>query len=288
MSPLIRALVLGAAVVTPLAAQQATPAYEVASVKPNRTPAPVTRMQAAPGRYSWTAATLKTLIAVSHQRSAFDPREVVGGPDWIDTDRFDVVVQAPGGAVLTDADGFPGPVFAMVRAVLADRFGLVTHNEVRERPSYALTTARGDRRLGDGLKRVDAACAESMRRLAAPAPGTPPAGPPPCSFGGGPGQLIGTSVSLAMLASVLSRQVGRPVVDRTGVEGSFNITLEYAPEAGITGPAPAGAAPPAPPANREAPSIFTALQEQLGLKLEATRAPVDVLVIDKALQPTEN
>jgi uncharacterized protein (TIGR03435 family) len=287
MMPAVRALVAAAVVAAaPVAARQPAPAYEVASVKPNRTPAAVTRMQAAPGRYSWTAATLKTLITVAHQRNAFDQREVVGGPDWIDSERFDVEVQAPPGATLTDPDGFPGPVFAMVRAVLADRFGLVTHNEVRERPVYALTTTRADRRLGGSLKRVDTDCSDAMRRLAAPTPGAPPAGPPPCSFGSGPGQLIGTSVSLAMVANILSRQVGRPVVDRTGITDYFDLTLAFAPESDArtsNGP------PPAPmPAVADAPSIFTALQEQLGLKLEATRAPVDVLVIDKASQPTEN
>jgi uncharacterized protein (TIGR03435 family) len=282
----VRALVVAGIVVAPLAAQQPASVYEVASVKPNRTPAPVTRMQAAPGRYGWTAATLKTLVAVSHQRSAFDQREVVGGPEWVDADRFDVVVQAPAGATLTDPDGFPGPVFAMIRAVLVDRFGLAVHNEVRERPVYALTIARADRRLGDGLKRVDAGCADAMRRLAAPTPGAPTAGPPPCSFGGGPGQLIGTSVSLAMVASVLSRQVGRPIVDRTGIADSFNVVLTFAPESDARTSNGPPSTPPA--AVGDAPSIFTALQEQLGLKLESTRAPVDVLVIDKASQPTEN
>jgi uncharacterized protein (TIGR03435 family) len=82
--------------------------------------------------------------------------------------------------------------------------------------------------------------------------------------------------------------VGRPVIDRTGVNGHFNITLEYTPEAGITSIGPPDAPPPDAPVRADAPSLFTALQEQLGLKLEATRAPVDVLVIDKATQPTEN
>ena len=281
-----RALVAGALVAVPLAARQPPKtALEVASVKPNRSPTAVTRIQVAPGRYSWTAATLVALINVAYQRNAFDQREVVGGPDWISTDRFDVVVQAEAGAKLTDPDGFPGPVFAMVRAVLADRFGLIAHNEMRERPVYALTLARADRRLGSGLTKVDAGCASAMRELAAPTPGAPrPPGPPPCSFGGRGGQLLGTSVSLAMFANVLSRQVGRPVVDRTGITDSFNLTLEFSGDARTSN----GPPPTQPPAVDDGPSIFTALQEQLGLKLEATRAPVDVLVIDKATQPTEN
>jgi uncharacterized protein (TIGR03435 family) len=176
----------------------------------------------------------------------------------------------------------------MVRSVLAERFGLVVHNEVRERPVYTLGVARSDRRLGDGLTRIESNCTEAMRRMTAPTPGARPPGPPPCSFGGGPGRIQGNGVSLAMLANILGRTVGRSVIDRTGVEGYFNVTLEYAPEAGIVGPLPPGVPPQEPPPARDAPSLFTALQEQLGLKLEPTRAPVDVLVIDRVSQPTEN
>jgi uncharacterized protein (TIGR03435 family) len=176
----------------------------------------------------------------------------------------------------------------MVRAVLVERFGLVIHNEVRERPVYALTAARPDRRLGAGLKPADSDCSEAMRRMVAPVPGPRPPGPPPCSFGGGPGRIQGNVVTLAMLANMLAGTVGRPVIDRTGVPGHFNVTLEYAPEAGITGPLPPGVPPQEPAPRSDGPSIFTAVQEQLGLKLESTRAPVDVLVIDKASPPTEN
>lgn len=286
MRPAARALVAAALVAAPLAAQQ-QPVYEVASVKPNQNAAARQGLQAAPGRYTFTAYTLKSLIDVAFQRTPFDQREKIGGPEWIDKDRFDLVVQAPAGAVLTSPDGFPSGVFAMVRAVLADRFGLVTHNETRERPVYALTVARADRRLSNGLKRVESDCSEAMRRMAAPGPDAPPPGPPPCSFGGGPGRIQGNIVSLAMLSAVLGRSVGRPVIDRTGIEGYFNFTLDFAPEAGIAGPLPGEPRPDAP-ARSDAPSLFTAVQEQLGLKLESTRAPVDVIVIDRASQPTEN
>jgi uncharacterized protein (TIGR03435 family) len=279
------ALAVAGLFAAPLAAQQPAPPYEVASVKPNRSPTAVTRLQAAPGRYTWTAATLMNLINVAFQRNAFDQREVIGGPDWVAKDRFDVVVQAPAGAALTAADGFPGGVFAMVRAVLEDRFGLVTHNEVRERPVYALTTARADRRLGKrpearrhGLQGGDGPSGRARTR-------PPAAGRPAVLVWRRRGQLVGTNVSLAMLANVLSRQVGRPVVDRTGVTDYFNLTLEFSGDA-RTSNGPPTAQPV--PVDDGRPSIFTALQEQLGLKLESTRAPVDVLVIDSASQPTEN
>jgi uncharacterized protein (TIGR03435 family) len=287
MSTLVRALVLTGLISGPIVAQQPASPLEVASVKANKSPTAVQRFDVAPGRYTFIAYTVQSLIYMSHQRNAFDRRETIGGPDWIDKDRFDVVVQAEKGAALTDPDGFPGPVLAMVRAVLADRFGLVTHNEVRERPVYALVTARPDRRLGAGLTLADTDCADGLRRMVAPAPGQRPPGPPPCSFGGGPGRIQGNVVTLAMFGSMLAGTVGRPVIDRSGVTGHFNITLEYTPEAGITSHLPAGV-PQDPPARSDAPSLFTALQEQLGLKLESTRAPVDVLVIDRVSQPTEN
>jgi uncharacterized protein (TIGR03435 family) len=270
------------------AAGPPAPVFEVASIKPNRSVDARPGFQAAPGgRYIWTAITLKALIDVSYQRNAFDNRETAGGPAWVDKDRFDVLVKAEEGAALNDKNGFPGPLFSMIRAMLADRFALQAHNEVRERPVYALTLARPDKRLGSGLKKVDADCAAAMRELAAPTPGAAPRrGAPPCTFGGGPGRLLGNNVSLAMFASVLSRQVGRPVVDRTGVADYFDITLEFAPD--LDARTSNGPPAPNPPAGGDGPSIFTALQEQLGLKLDATRAPVDVLVIDRAEPPTEN
>ena len=283
----VRAALVAGVVAAPAAAQQPAVPYEVASIKTNKDAGAVRRFQAAPGRYTFIAYTVRSLVDLAHQRYAFDRRETLGGPDWIDNDRFDVTVQAPAGAALSDPDGFPGPVFAMVRAVLTDRFGLAVHNEIRERPVYALTRVRPDRRLGAGAKAVDSDCGEAMRKMVAPVPGPRPPGPPPCSFGGGPGRIQGHVVTLAMVGNMLAGTVGRPVIDRTGVTGHFDITLEYAPDAGITSPFPPGAPPQEAPRG-DAPSLFTALQEQLGLKLESTRAPVDVLVIDKVSQPTEN
>jgi regulator of protease activity HflC (stomatin/prohibitin superfamily) len=170
----------------PTGGTAATPAFEVASIRPNRTVGVPQRFQAAAGgRYTFTAYTLKSLIDVSHQRSAFDNREMVGG-----------------------------------------RLG----------PVYALTLARADRRLGAGLKPTGTDCAEAMRKLVAPLPGAAPSrDAPPCTFGGAPGRTIGNNVSLAMLASVLSSNVGRPVIDRTGVAGYFDFTLDYTPDVGVRG-----------------------------------------------------
>ena len=116
-----------------------------------------------------------------------------------------------------------------------------------------------------------------------------PPGDPPCSFDGGPGpgRLTGNIVTTAMLANALVPQVGRPVIDRTGLMQSYNVELEWVPDLAARS-ANGAVVPDAPTGGGDGAAIFTALQEQLGLKLEATRAPVDVLVIDKASQPTEN
>jgi uncharacterized protein (TIGR03435 family) len=281
------AVLLGTA---PQAAQKPEPSepqFEVVSIKPNRSGDPGLRFAVQPGgRSAWTNTTLSTLIDLGYQRSAFDRRETLDAPDWIYKDRFDVIMVAPAGAALNDVNGFPGPLFAMMRAMLADRFQLRAHNEVRERPVYALVMARADKRLGARMKRVAGDCTEEMKRMVAGGP-MPPGGPP-CAFGGGPGpgRLIGNTVTAAMIANALAPQVGRPVIDRTGLSQSFNIDLEWVPD--IVARGANGAPIPGTPAGGDGASIFTALQEQLGLKLESTRAPVDVLVIDRAERPSEN
>lgn len=287
MSAVIRALAVATLVAAPLQAQAPAPngpVFEVVSIKPNRSGDPLPRFAVQPGgRYSWINTTLRTLIDLGYQRTAFDRREVLEAPAWVDKDRFDVIMTAPAGATLNDADGFPGPLFAMIRAMLADRFQLQAHNDVRERPVYALVLARADKRLGNRMKPAATDCTDAMKRMVAGAPLRE--GGPPCAFGGGPGRLTGNTVSAAMIAGVLANQVGRPVLDRTGLTKHFNIELEFVPDIAARGP---NGTPIPETAAGDGPSIFTALQEQLGLKLDATRAPVDVLVIDKAAQPTEN
>ncbi len=263
---------------------QASVAFEVGSIRPNRSDESRGGLRVQPGgRYTWTNTTLRSLIDLAYQREALYDREVVDGPAWIERDRFDVLAKAPEGVRLVDPTGFPGPLLAMVRSLLADRFGLRVHNDVRERPAYALVTARSDRRPGARLRAVTDGCLEAMKamsegRPAAVAPGRGPA----CTFGGQPGEVLGNAVTLTMFAKFLSGQVQRPVFDRTGVTGSFDVDLSFAPDF-----VPArGSGPPSDPVATDAPSIFTALQEQLGLKLESTRAPVDVLVVDGATLPT--
>jgi uncharacterized protein (TIGR03435 family) len=264
------------------------PRFEVASIKINKAGTGGLIRVRPGGRYEFPNMTLRSLIGSAYQRFAFDNREVVAGPEWLDTVRFDVVAQTGTGTPPTDPDGFPGTLFAMLRALLEERFKVATHNEAREQSMYALVLSRRDGSLGPGLKRLESGCAAAMKQMNAGEKPTPrPGRGPDCSLGGGPGRLQANAVSLDIFTRALSNEVGRHVVDRTGVSGDFDIDITFAPE---FRPGRAGGPPPdaAALAGGDRPSIFTALQEQLGLKLESTRGPVDVLVVDRAEMPTEN
>jgi uncharacterized protein (TIGR03435 family) len=133
----------------PLAQTSEAPRFEVASIRENKSGSPEGSLRAQPGgRYEWTNTSLKGLIIVAHQRHAFDQREITGGPDWIDSARFDVLAQTGVGTPPVDPDGFPSGLFAMIRTLLEERFQLRVHNEVRERRIYALVIPRRDGQLG--------------------------------------------------------------------------------------------------------------------------------------------
>jgi uncharacterized protein (TIGR03435 family) len=270
------------------AAQSPAPRFDVVSIRQNTSGAVEGGLRINPGgQMQWTNTTLKSLIGTAFQRFAFDMRETIGGPPWIDQARFDVIVQTGSGAPRVDADGFPSETFAMIRAMLAERFRLVTHNEQRETPIYRLVAARQGSSLGPGLRRVNVDCSTAMTTQAA-GKGLPQRDGrgPDCTFGGPPGSLHGNAVTLDMIARVIGRQLNRHTVNATGIDGYFDLDLTFSPELVQSLP---GRAPGDPlPAPTDAPSIFTAVQEQLGLRLEAARGRVDVLVVDRAEMPTDN
>jgi uncharacterized protein (TIGR03435 family) len=175
-----------------------------------------------------------------------------------------------------------------MRSLLADRFKLIVHLEQRELPVYVLAVARSDGRLGPQLKPSTTNCQALMaanRGRGGPPPAPMPNGAPPCGMRVAPGAVLGGGFPITQLATTLSQLVGRSVVDRTGLSGEYDIELKFAPDQ-----MPIGLPPkldvPLPPLDPNGPSIFTALQEQLGLKLESSKDAVDVLVIDHAEPPT--
>jgi len=173
---------------------------------------------------------------------------------------------------------------AMLRTLLRDRFKLVTRTESRNRPIFALTVSRGNGRLGPKLRPTSPECAAAGAALAnaAPSPDGPPdPSNPRCgTIAFSPGFLSGRGVRTNQLANSLGGMpvIGRAVTNRTALEGAYDFELRWSP------PAPPGIRDA--PVESDAPEIFTALREQLGLKLESTRGPVDVLVIVTVEQPT--
>jgi uncharacterized protein (TIGR03435 family) len=279
MAPVVRRLCLiclpFAFGVALLAQTPSSPAFEVASIKLNRSgDAARSDLGLPAGRFTATNVPLKQLIVLAY---GIRPSQLIGGPNWIASDRFDINAKA-------DVPLTPATVGPYIRQLLIERFRLTTHNENRDAAAYALVLARSDGRFGPELQRPDRDyCAEAVARQGR---GLPPAAaqsgqPARCLMNSRPGTLIVRSMPLTNLAGALTESVGRSVVDRTGLEGVFDLTLKWTPEplsasSDSAGPAVSG------------PSVFAALQEQLGLKLEPTRATVAGLVIDRVEHPTED
>jgi uncharacterized protein (TIGR03435 family) len=233
-------------------------------------------------RFSATNVTLRELI-----RFAYDMQDVrlLGGPDWIRSERFDITAKAEQPFPAWGPAGPPMPLLLMMRTLLADRFAVVVHQETRELPVYALVVARDDRKLGPEITPSKLDC-ESQARAGRSGPPPVPADPsqPTCGMRIAPGQMVIGGTPMSQFATVLSNFVQRVVLDRTQLAGTFDFRVKWTPDRLPQGPPPPGA-PPLPPVDPDGPSLFSALQEQLGLKLESTRAPLDVLVIDRAEHP---
>jgi len=226
------------------------------------------------GGFVASNATLKQLIESAYRRSGFDSREIAGGPDWIETERFDLFAENAGGLVL-DADGLPSRSLQMLQALLADRFQLRIRSEARQRPVFTLmstATAPGPRLTKSGLD-----CVALMHAFARGERGMKLCGAAPY-----PGRLVAHGLTMTDLAALLSTFVDRPVVDRTGLRGAFDIDLEAVE---ITARGPFG--PSYRPSSTKQ-TILESLPVQLGLRLEPVTAPIDVLVVESAERPGRN
>lgn len=248
-------------------------AFDAVSIKTNRTNAGVPGMTAPPGRFTATNMWVRFVI-----QNAWGVRddEITGGPDWLTTDRFDIIATT-GGAVGQRES------MAMLRSMLEDRFKLVARMETRQEPIYALVMARDDRKLGPDIRLSSVDCKAKRDACGASRSGFPAM------------TMRATGWPVSTLVSQLPQWVGRPVDDATGLAGAFDFSLTFVPETTPRGPGAAigrpaatlGAVTAAPSADAGT-SLFTALQEQLGLRLEPRRGLVEMLVIDAIERPTDD
>jgi uncharacterized protein (TIGR03435 family) len=274
------------------AQQDAVPRFEVASIKLNTGERNGMRVRVLPGGGLITEnAPLQLLMQNAYTLQAF---QIVGGPGWIQSDGYNI--EAKG-------DGKPASraeLFLKLRSLLEDRFQLKVHRETKELPVYALTVAKNGPTLPQPK---EGSCLAVDLNGPTPAPPPPPAsGPPQVSPCGGirvmgyqsGARMQGGKVSMAEFVRTLSMVMGRPVVDRTAFTGTFDLILDFTPdetEGGLRPPAAVSNKPKLPPPADDLsapPQIFSAIQEQLGLKLESSKGPVEVLVIDHVERPSAN
>ena len=252
-----------AVVATSVAAQAPTAAlkFEVASIRENKSGSGASFSSPRPGgNYTASTMTLRSLVWVSYRI----PRErVIGGPGWVDTVGFDIAAKAGDNAS-------PIQMNEMLKSLLAERFHLVARQEQRELPVYALVIARRDGTFGPRFRANPLDCADriAVQKVVEALPSNAVR---PCMLSQSERQLRGGVQTVNALADKLSQIADRPVVNRTGLTGTFDFDLDWA------------ATPDA-----DGVSVFTAVQEQLGLRLEPSTAPLDVVVIESAQRPSDN
>jgi len=257
------------------------PEFAVASIKPNKSGSMGVRIMFGNDGFSATNTPLKLMIREAY---GVNDDQIAGAPAWTDSARFDIDAKVDGADVATMKNLSFDQRKQMICSLLTDRFGLKTHTETKDLPVYALVIGKGGSKLqqakpGDtypnGLKGPDGQHGGAGMMM----------------FNGN-GQLTAQGVPISNLVRMLSQQTGRTVIDKTGLTGDYDFTLQLPPMKGpipmphAAGDAPAGADDAAD--DSSGPSIFTALQDQLGLKLESQRAPLPLIVIDHVEQPSEN
>jgi uncharacterized protein (TIGR03435 family) len=262
----------------------ATPGYEVASIKPNKSGNNTVMVRSTSDRFSATGVTVRMLIENAYGVHDF---QIQGAPEWLSSEKYDIEAKMDSAVAeqlqKLDRDQRQETTKKMMQALLADRFQLKIHNDSKEMSVYALVVAKS------GLK-MQAAKADDTYPNGFKGPdGHGGAGMMFMEGNGGP--VIGQGVPVSNLVRMLATQLGRTVVDKTGLTGNYDFTLKWAPDPGspmFKGPGVPPAAADAPAPDAGGPSLFTALQEQLGLKLESQKAPVEILVIDHVERPSEN
>ena len=283
MRTLSLALLMAAAIAAVAPAQEKDANFEVASVKANKSGDGNGNLRGqGSDRVVATNMPVRPMITFAYQVAGY---QLIGGPGWLTTDRYDINAKLE--TVPTSVQPFipgsttPNPMQLALRHLLEDRFKLRMHRETRELDIYALVMARPGGGPGPGLKPTTQDCVAAAAAAQKGQPQVPFGAPgqPFCGISGSPGRVKFGGLPASSFATAFAGPAGRMVVDRTGMTGSWDFELTFAPE---------NRGPDAPPADPNAPSFFTAIQEQLGLKLESTKGPVEVLVIDGVEKATED
>lgn len=245
---------------------QKTPSFEVASIKPGDPAVRNVRIQIAPGgRFIASNVNLKFLIQYAYGVRDF---QISGAPGWGSSDRYEISAKPEDGENTTQDQ-----LKQMMQGLLAERFKLTLHRETKESAVYALVVAKNGTKLQESASEPRGQGQRQMMRM-------------------GRGLISAQQIPMSTLATQLSQALGRSVIDETGLKGNYDVKLEWTPDTserrgmGDGDPRPSSEAPPAP--DPAGPSLFTALQEQLGLKLEGRKGPVEILVIDHVEKPSEN
>jgi uncharacterized protein (TIGR03435 family) len=288
----------GSAQSAPTSTLPTSASFEVAAIKPNRSGDWRVMMRFGPGRFTATGIWIRHLITLAYGVSDF---QVTGGPSWINSERYDIQAKEPDLIIAEmqklSEDQREELSRSMVQSLLADRFKLKLRHQTKELPAYALVVAKSGPKL-------QAAKSDADFKAIKGAEGRGQRG----KMVFGMGDLTIPDAPLSMLARMLSQQLGRPVLDQTGLEGNYDFTLKWTPGQGegMIGMGPGGGGPGSgkamvgtglgdggpqlgspPPPDMSGPSIFTAIQEQLGLKLVSQKGSVEVLVIDHVERPSE-
>jgi uncharacterized protein (TIGR03435 family) len=259
--------------------------FEVASIRKNVSGLETWAMNPRPtGQFEVINGRVATLVQAAYQ---LQDDQIQGMPEWARNTRIDISARLdPMIAAASQPDGYP-PTWALaLRALLKDRLRLTFHREIAQRPVYALMLAKSDGTVGSGMRPAEFDCdVMKERAVAAARVGGPSPYPPKtdtriaCGVGVLPGRFLQGGSSLDEFRGFLSRVVGRPVLDRTGLQGKWDFLLTYTNQDLLR----AGELPPA-----DSPDLFTAIREQLGLKLESTTGPVEMFVVDRIESPSEN
>jgi uncharacterized protein (TIGR03435 family) len=258
---------------TPAAAR--VPEFDVISIKPNRSTSGQFRSGSTPDGISVINAPLLVVIRQAYGLFNSNDDRVAGAPDWVKSEKFDIEAKVSGADVADLHKINREQRGLMLQALLADRFKLKAHSETRELPVYWLTAVK----TGPRLKQAP---------LTDPSNGAADAKNPAArgSTQLAQGHLTAHTILISSLLSSLTRITGRTVLDKTGLTGTYDVDLEWTDDAAASSSGPSGSSTDA--AAQSGPTLFTALQEQLGLKLESGRGPVDCLVIDHIEHPSDN